>query len=223
MSKDARFVIKRLDLFGIEISRTIENGVFDLELCCLWFKRNHIVGVIDLCLKGKNTAAKLMKAQDQGWGYFARPVQDMLSTRMTAQFPRGTPYNTDTPVLPWSAEAYYLVTQSLLTHDINRAESGMLVFDVPLLGGKADVVSAMTICRDRNARSIPYLHGIMTRNAAQRTARLQERKESEVGVWKPTDEVIEDSSDHGDDWEFRRMGIQSVKHLGQNPRRRRGS
>ena len=222
MSRDARKVVDRMESLGIEIEGT---QYFQVEVACSMFFPNHIMTVIDKVLSGKNASTKLFKAQDDGWYYFANPVTSMLKGRTTAWQPQA-PGEED--MVGWvpehAAAAYEIVCVTMLPHDMNRTEANQLLYDCPLLAGRDGFIEAIKICKDRNARSIPYLHGILERKAAQVMAYIRERDDATELVWVPDTDVDTIPSDAAAaDWERRTKFIKSMRALNAEvtrPRRR---
>lgn len=221
MSKDARKVVNHLGRFGIEID--IGEEIFQIDVACSMYFPNHIISVIDQVLGGKNKVKKLFKAQEDGWYYFAAPIVSMLKGRTTAWQP-ACPDEDD--LFGWSPEqaaaAYILVCSSMIPHDMNRTEANQLLYDCPRLGGRDEFIEAIHICKERNARSIPYLHGILERKSAQIQAFIKERDARDVGVWIPdvAGDTIQ-SDEATSRWESFKHTIKSIKSLNEAPRRRR--
>ena len=229
MSRAARKVVDYLNALGIIIEEPIVFYQIDVA-CSMWFP-NHIIQVITKCLSGGDRAKKLFKAQELGWYYFAGPITKMLSKREEAKQPTNPQDYIDESYSPeHSAAVYGTVTTSLLAHDMNNVELNQLLYDVPPLvmgfkdGGRETVLDAIRICKERKARTIPYLHGILERRGSEIKARIKDRDEDQASVWKPNDDQNTiDSTDAAADWESKSKIIESLKSLNVKTTRRRRS
>lgn len=221
MSKSARKVVKCLNRFGVDVEGTV---YFQIEVACSMFYHTHIIGVIESVLKSGGVAQKLFKAQEFGWYYFAQPITDMLKSRNSAQN-INFPGIDETFVVERSAKVYGIVCTTLLAHDINSQEINQLLYDVPPLCNKNSLMESIRICKDRGARSIPYLHGILERRGADLRARLKERDDDTKDVWIPGevgDTIAPDEA--ATNWASLGHAIQSMKDMNATPsRHRRGS
>ena len=196
MSRDARRITDHLTSYGIDSDL---KDRFDIEVACSQFLPNHIMGVVDQILKGKKSIDKLTRAQDRRWDYFNKPVYDILTRRHSAW--QNIQLELDS-IIPFAMDAYSIVTATLLPHDINRVETNLLIYEIPPLGNRDDILGAVRICKDRGARSVAYLHAILSRQRAKKLAEIEERKKSEIPVWKPGElERLEESLGVVEDWD----------------------
>lgn len=208
MSRDARRVVNHLNTYGIDIE--LGGGQFDIEVSCSMFFPTHIMGVIDQILKGKNAVDKLLRAQDRGWDYFKKPIRDFLSHR-TSSWQKA---KRDEEPIQFAPRAYSIVVSTYLAHDINRAEADLLVYEIPELGDRDVLLHGIIISKRHSVRSVSYLHGILLRERARRTADIDERESRREKVWEPGElERIEDHLGLSDDWEQKRKSIKSKKAL----------
>lgn len=221
MGKGTRKVVKHLAEFGIVIEEDVV--FFQIEVACSMFYTNPIIGVINKVMSGKSKVRKLFNAQEQGWYYFANPISQMLSKRDSARH-KNFPGIDESFDPEKAALVYNTVCKSLLPHDMNTAEANQLIYDVPPICDKESLFQAIHICKDKNARSIPYLHGILERNSAQLQARIKDRDKDRVDVWSP-DDISDTISDEEavTNWEKTTAAIQSMKDINAKTARSRRS
>ena len=218
LSKQAREVCDYLYGLGVVVGPG-EHEAFDLEVCCSQFFPNHIVAVIDQCLKGKKPGLRLMRAQSMGWRYFAGPVRSYLRGRALAHQP-GRP-DLGLMLVPWSHKVWSITTSSFLVHDMNRTEADTLIFSLPHLCDQETLVLALNACRDRGIRTVPYLHGVLTRDRAQRAAPIFERDRDEERPWAPGElEAVEERLGV-EDWNERLATADSVRAMRNGKAQRR--
>lgn len=212
-SKEARKVLDFLDQYGIDVPLG-EKQRFDLEVCCSLFYPNHIIGVVQKVLKGGNALAKLNRAQSDGWKYFAAPVRSMLKGRHSAHH-QNQPDPDDIENRAWAAKVYSIVITTLVYHDINRSEANSLIWEVPpLVGNRNALLEAIQVCRSQDARSIPYLRGVLIREDAKREARKYERRRLASGdLWEPATDPIENLGPVQDDWDEKRKDIDLIQSM----------
>lgn len=176
-SSSGRKVATFLQSVGIEPSL---DDAYRIELAAFRFWPNHIIGVCEQVLKG--SAAKLQRAQDQGWEYFDKPVWQILSKRGPAQRPGlVSPAPEKASALP----CFKHVQTSLLIRDMDDKEVEMLFFSIPKLVPKREVLmQAIRSCIDRDVRNVHYLHGVLKRRKQEKegaTAKLRVGNEP----WEP--------------------------------------
>jgi hypothetical protein len=179
----ARRIERHLAKYGIEL-RWPED-YFAIDLACLHFFPNHIEGVIDQVLSGGDEGAKRARAREQRWGYFAKPVGSLLGKRAGA-------LREDAPDLLFDArvaDVYKVVTRSLLAADMTHEEVRQLLFVVaPIVGTNLQkLFDAVRVCRERDARTVYYLRGVLEKGEQKRETRKRETLEgrSEAEPWSP--------------------------------------
>jgi hypothetical protein len=175
MSADARKVVQTLEKYGVEVEDT-----FDVELAVNDFYPNHITGVIDSIMKKAN-GKSLMRAQDQGWDYFRKPVYSLLTSRPAAKRPDSVGVNDDGD----TRRIYALIASGYCLADFNQTEA-RLVFG---LTNYERVLSGIGAAKRQGQRSIYYLNGIVQREAATAAGKLREAQaqnsEAEAKAWSP--------------------------------------
>lgn len=206
-SKDARKVLDHLEGLGIDVPLGGEERRFALEVACSLFYPNHIISVIASVLNGKSAWQKLNRAQRDGWRYFNKPVYDFLRKRQPAQ-------RSDVPDLEiehegWASRVWDVTVTTLLIHDINRQEANTLLYEIPrLVPDRHALLDAIGICKNNQAWSIPYLHGILVREDAKREAqRIERNKLTENEGWEPDTEPPDDLDPLIDDWNRKRRDV----------------
>lgn len=169
-SFEARKVLDAIEQYGI----TIDPGeYFDVEAAVGAFWNTHIVKIIEQVMKGGDATAKIKKAEVLGWKYFEKPIISMLTPRGGASRNQPIVVQGD-----WNRQVYNLVTGSLLLADFNMTELGLLVEAIPNQTTEIEELArAMQVCRDRNSRTIYYLHGIIQREYQTRQGRIKEIQE----------------------------------------------
>lgn len=180
-SKDARTVVNHLANIGVEVESK-EDG-YALEWACVQFFPNHIMGVIDKIMKGGRVAEKLAKAQDQGWGYFNKPVHSMLGGRTAAWKDADLPeeFNPE-----WGLKVYGMVTSGMLLSDMTNDEAKLLIVTIPTLTTDPnEIIGAVRVCKQRQSRSVYYLNGILSRTDQQKKGRIKEVKREAEEMNKP--------------------------------------
>lgn len=155
-----------------------------MEVSCLRFFTNHIEGVIDQVLGGKNQGAKRQRANDQGWAYFASPVWSLLDKRAGAQRSDAVAVgHEDARVrkLYWRVGG---MVEAPFTHDEVRL---LLVEVVALAPEDEQLRAAIAVCRERGARNVHYLHGVLSRERERKDTRVREARDelSQASPWLP--------------------------------------
>lgn len=179
LSTDGRHVVEWLEERGIPVS--VEDGMY-IEHAVSHFYPNHVISVLEHILSRGRVADRLMKAQDQGWDYFRKPVWSMLPKRKHAR--RGG----DIRELPEGADFVWRLVQGFVLTDLNRAEADAVLYEIPdLIRGKRDILDGIRVSRDRDVRTIPYLHGVLRRKQQERTGRARECRDSE-DPWEPPED-----------------------------------
>ena len=224
MGRGTRNVVKMLKDMGIPLETNEE--FYQVEVACTYYYPNHIIGVIQKIMGKGDVIQKFFKAQDHGWAYFAKPIDDMLGSRDNARNPHYQGPVSDTEFnIKHHVEIYNMVCCHLLAHDINIREVNMLLWAVPLYCDDETLLEAIHICKDRGIRNIPYLYGILERRDADLRARIRDRDEDVVDVWVPgkNDDTIEGDK-AADEWAGLNPVIQSMKDINaKSPRHRRRS
>jgi hypothetical protein len=176
LSGDARKIQVWLQDRGIALEEPVS-----LEYTCSVFFPNHIIGVCDHVLSKGDIMGKLERAQDQGWSYFEKPIWSILEGRETAHR-RKRPW----PKLPPRADAAWRVVQArLLLSDMSRDDADLLLFAIPEMADKLALSEAIRVCRERDIRTVAYLHGILRRRQQERQGKQRERRESGGDPWTP--------------------------------------
>lgn len=207
VSSDARQVIERLATIGVQVEG---DDLFDLEHCCATWYTTHIIGVIDSVLKGGNQVAKVLKAQDQGWQYFAKPVKSMLKGRHPAWREEGNRVHAD-----HAPKIYRAVTRTLLLADMNRTEADLLIFDIPHMVDVAGLSSAVQACKSQNKRTVYYLNGVIKREVQTAAGRRREIEQdrSMNSPWEPPEDFEPAGIDAAALWADRLNNIKIQKEL----------
>lgn len=216
MSKEARTVSDHLDALGIEVD--LGHGLWDLEVVCSQFFPNHIIGVIDKVLKGKDvrkTLIKLEKAQEIGWPYFDKPVRDFLTRRRSAHYDSSPSLSLLTDWSDWSRKCYSIVTSTYLVHDMNRDEANDLVFKIPRFApNRQALMDGVLAAKRQRVRSVSYLRGIVSRDHAQRQARAKERKDEEATTpFEPPAIDVPDPSAFAEEWHTQRKVQRALREI----------
>lgn len=194
-SRDATRIRRFLHARGVDVH---PRDAVALELVLLVFFPNHVESVIEQVLDGgnpKTLEGRVQRANEQGWLYFHRPVATILTPREGARRPdaieidmevkRGDPLTLD----DYLEQVYREVVTQLLERDMTHDEARLLFVDVmqelrpslPLLR------SGIAICRQNDARSVHYLHGVLLRDAQVTETRVRERERERDAVqpWVP--------------------------------------
>lgn len=173
MSADARKVVQTLEKYGVEAD------AFDVELVVNDFYPNHITGVIDATMKRAN-GKSLLKAQEQGWDYFRKPVYSLLNARPAAKRTDSIGVNDGD-----TRRIYRLVTTGYCVADFNSAEAKLLLG----LRDFGATVAGIQAAKRMGQRSIYYLNGIIQRETATAAGKLREiqasNAEAEARAWEP--------------------------------------
>ncbi len=178
-SFEARKVIDTIEQYGITVDG---NEYFRIEAMVGTFWNTHVIKVIGQIMKGGNPDKKIAKAESIGFSYFEKPLISMLTPRGGAS--RATPIEVKGD---WTEQVYNLVTANLLLADFNMTELALLVEGIPrMMTEVADLSRAMAACRERNIRSIYYLHGVVQKEYATAQGRIREIQEKPEDLgWQP--------------------------------------
>ncbi len=182
ISKDARRVTAELEGFGVHLT---EDDLINVDYVTAAFHVNHIIKTIRSVMTGPgNKIVRLLKAQDEGWDYFLKPIWSMLPVRQSAC--RVWPF-VKPPVV--NESLYKRVSKSLLVGDMNREEANILMFNLPALNPTSEQVSdAIKICKQNDTRTVYYLRGILEREYNKARAKVQETEHelaSNNQPWSP--------------------------------------
>lgn len=211
VSRDSRRILNHLEEYDISISDP--KHLLDVEICLSRFYPNHVIGVIDKCLSGKNLLKKLGRAQQRSWNYFKKPVRDLLSSRKPAH--RKNPPNQEKLLSEgWVSKVYSIVTSSLLINDMSREEADKLIYEVPHYArDRMDLVHAITPCKEHGSRNVHYLLGVLRNEREREEGRTKEllKRRSKGEPWEP-DEESRLSEEEVKDFE-RRWNIDSQENI----------
>lgn len=225
-TRDARKVLDVLSEYGVDVPLGRDQR-FDLEVACSLFFPNHIIGVVRRVLDGGNAFAKLNRAQQHGWRYFSKPVRDQLKGRVSAQHAQSP--DAEIKNEAWANTIYGIVMTAMVGHDINRREGNILIYEVPaLVNDRQDLLAAIQICKNQDARSIPYLQGVLVREEAKRVARKHERDRMASGsLFQASADTISDTRGLAEEWLEKSKDVDLIesveRYAAENPRRRDGT
>lgn len=179
----AQRVAKMLETtYGIQVGS--ERDWLLLEIQTLWYMPNHIEGVIRQVLREDDR--KIGRAREKGWGaYFWNPVLSLLASRDACHRNLLTK---DIEVTDELVALYSLITATLLDVDMTADELLLLLLELPRMApSQKDLHGAIRICKDRKARSVYYLMGILRRGEQWKETRTREILDarSEQAPWTP--------------------------------------
>lgn len=179
-SFETRKVIDAVEQYGITVDAS-DYAAIERIIGTFW--NTHVVKIIHQVMTGGDPAKKIQKAEMLGWRYFEKPILSMLSARGGAMRNEGISFVEDS----WNEQVYNLVTANLLLADFNMTELALLVVQIPAMVSTAHNLSlAMQAARDRNVRTIYYLHGIIQREYQTAQGRIKEIQEQpESRGWEP--------------------------------------
>lgn len=214
LSYDGRRIYDRLRALGIELGA---QDCFDLERAALDFFPNHIIGVIDACFTTGDRIGKLSRAQERGWGYFEKPVRQLLSKRESACRDAG-----EVPIAE-AATVWQLAQARLLVRDMDYAEALILFSTIPVALRTHqitidDIRQGIAICRDRDARTPYFLRGIVRKLIGHRMGMSRERQLEHAGqlhLWLPDTEPLTPAEIVAveEEWLKAAYGIEVLKDL----------
>lgn len=181
MSHSALRVVKHLDAFGITLDL---QDRFYLELDLIKYYPTQIMGVIDKVLSGKTAFKKMMRAQDQGWGYFHMPVCSLLEARPAAH-QKHRPDKDEPEDIEASFGTYSMVVRTFMANNFNYREREILVLDMPTVCTELSLLDGIRKAKEQGVRSIPYLMAILERERARKFANLEDSRKNSVEPFTP--------------------------------------
>lgn len=213
--------MERLRAHGVELADVGDRLCLEIDL--LRFYPNHIEGVIEQVLKGGNVAAKVDRANAQGWGYFALPVESLLRAREGAIRSDAISPEHVVALLGGNRSGLrrtYTMVCSMVSADMTHEEVRKLFVELWSLGPSEEALrAAIAVCKERDARTVYYLYGVLSKETQRAETRRSEllRDRSEQEVWRPgpgfvglTAEEIEEARRR---WVEREVDIDLMREL----------